>query len=247
MNSRAYVSGFNFKGSDQQRKVGVLSGGERNRVHLAKLLKSGGNLLLLDEPTNDLDVDTLRALEEALVALRRLRGGHLPRSLVPGPRLHPRPRLRGRLAGHVVRGQLRGLRGAPPRAARRRRRPPPPHHLQEAHPRLSGSARTAVRSRRGVDLAPAVAEREVAGRRRGFRHGARRPGAGADVVLAAVGLGDQALSAQRKSTRKPRRALTSGRGGGVAQLPGEGRRSRVGCGSAACCRAARLIVLLGRR
>ena len=67
MNSRAYVSGFNFKGSDQQRKVGVLSGGERNRVHLAKLLKSGGNLLLLDEPTNDLDVDTLRALEDALV------------------------------------------------------------------------------------------------------------------------------------------------------------------------------------
>ncbi len=68
MNSRAYVSGFNFKGSDQQRKVGVLSGGERNRVHLAKLLRSGGNLLLLDEPTNDLDVDTLRALEEALLA-----------------------------------------------------------------------------------------------------------------------------------------------------------------------------------
>jgi ATP-binding cassette ChvD family protein len=68
MNSRAYVGGFNFKGSDQQRKVGVLSGGERNRVHLAKLLRSGGNLLLLDEPTNDLDVDTLRALEEALLA-----------------------------------------------------------------------------------------------------------------------------------------------------------------------------------
>src|SRR3954447_15725217 len=68
MNSRAYVSGFNFKGSDQQRKVGSMSGGERNRVHLAKLLKSGGNLLLLDEPTNDLDVDTLRALEEALLA-----------------------------------------------------------------------------------------------------------------------------------------------------------------------------------
>ncbi len=68
MNSRAYVSGFNFKGSDQQRKVGVLSGGERNRVHLAKLLRRGGNVLLLDEPTNDLDVDTLRALEEALLA-----------------------------------------------------------------------------------------------------------------------------------------------------------------------------------
>ncbi|MFZ9668445.1 MAG: energy-dependent translational throttle protein EttA [Solirubrobacterales bacterium] len=68
MNSRAYVAGFNFKGSDQQRKVGALSGGERNRVHLAKLLRSGGNLLLLDEPTNDLDVDTLRALEEALLS-----------------------------------------------------------------------------------------------------------------------------------------------------------------------------------
>ena len=68
LNSRAYVSSFNFKGSDQQRKVGVLSGGERNRVHLAKLLKSGGNLLLLDEPTNDLDIDTLRALEEALLS-----------------------------------------------------------------------------------------------------------------------------------------------------------------------------------
>jgi energy-dependent translational throttle protein EttA len=68
MHSRAYVAGFNFRGSDQQRKVGVLSGGERNRVHLAKLLRRGGNLLLLDEPTNDLDVDTLRALEEALLA-----------------------------------------------------------------------------------------------------------------------------------------------------------------------------------
>jgi ATP-binding cassette ChvD family protein len=66
VNSRAYVSRFNFTGSDQQKKVGVLSGGERNRVHLAKMLKSGANLLLLDEPTNDLDVNTLRALEEAL-------------------------------------------------------------------------------------------------------------------------------------------------------------------------------------
>ena len=65
--SRAYVSWFNFKGGNQQRKVGQLSGGERNRVHLAKLLKGGANLLLLDEPTNDLDVDTLRALEEALL------------------------------------------------------------------------------------------------------------------------------------------------------------------------------------
>ena len=66
IHGRAYVSSFNFKGSDQQKLVGDLSGGERNRVHLAKLLKRGGNLLLLDEPTNDLDVDTLRALETAL-------------------------------------------------------------------------------------------------------------------------------------------------------------------------------------
>ncbi len=66
VNSRAYCAAFNFKGADQQKKVGSLSGGERNRVHLAKMLKSGANVLLLDEPTNDLDVDTLRALEEAL-------------------------------------------------------------------------------------------------------------------------------------------------------------------------------------
>ncbi len=68
INSRAYVAGFNFKGSDQQKKVGSLSGGERNRLQMAKLLASGGNFLILDEPTNDLDVDTLRALEEALLA-----------------------------------------------------------------------------------------------------------------------------------------------------------------------------------
>jgi ATP-binding cassette ChvD family protein len=67
LNSRAYLSSFNFKGTDQQKKVGILSGGERNRLHLAKTLMSGGNLLLLDEPTNDLDVDTLRALEVALL------------------------------------------------------------------------------------------------------------------------------------------------------------------------------------
>jgi ATPase subunit of ABC transporter with duplicated ATPase domains len=66
MNSRAYCASFNFLGSDQQKKVGTLSGGERNRVHLAKTLKEGANVLLLDEPTNDLDVNTLRALEEAL-------------------------------------------------------------------------------------------------------------------------------------------------------------------------------------
>ncbi|MEO5586451.1 MAG: ATP-binding cassette domain-containing protein, partial [Novosphingobium sp.] len=66
VNSRGYCSSFNFKGADQQKKVGALSGGERNRVHLAKMLKSGANVLLLDEPTNDLDVETLRALEEAI-------------------------------------------------------------------------------------------------------------------------------------------------------------------------------------
>jgi ATPase subunit of ABC transporter with duplicated ATPase domains len=68
VNARAYCAGFNFRGPDQQKLVKDLSGGERNRVHLAKLLKSGGNVLLLDEPTNDLDVDTLRALEDALTA-----------------------------------------------------------------------------------------------------------------------------------------------------------------------------------
>jgi len=66
VNSRAYAARFNFSGSDQQKKVGQLSGGERNRVHLARMLKEGANVLLLDEPTNDLDVNTLRALEDAL-------------------------------------------------------------------------------------------------------------------------------------------------------------------------------------
>jgi sulfate-transporting ATPase len=66
--ARAYVSGFGFRGTDQQKRVGDLSGGERNRANLAKLLRSGGNVLMLDEPTNDLDVDTLRALEDALLA-----------------------------------------------------------------------------------------------------------------------------------------------------------------------------------
>jgi ATPase subunit of ABC transporter with duplicated ATPase domains len=68
VNGRVYVASFNFTGSDQQKKVGLLSGGERNRVHLAKMLRTGGNLLLLDEPTNDLDVDTLRALEDAVLS-----------------------------------------------------------------------------------------------------------------------------------------------------------------------------------
>ena len=77
VNSRAYAASFNFRGADQQKRVGDLSGGERNRLHLAKLLRSGGNVLLLDEPTNDLDVDTLRALEDALVDFAGLRRGDL--------------------------------------------------------------------------------------------------------------------------------------------------------------------------
>ena len=67
MKSRAYCAAFNFRGGDQQKKVGQLSGGERNRVHIAKLLKEGANVILLDEPSNDLDVDTLRALEDAIL------------------------------------------------------------------------------------------------------------------------------------------------------------------------------------
>jgi ATPase subunit of ABC transporter with duplicated ATPase domains len=67
INARGFVSSFNFRGADQQKKLATLSGGERNRVHLARMLKSGSNVLLLDEPTNDLDVDTLRALEDALL------------------------------------------------------------------------------------------------------------------------------------------------------------------------------------
>jgi sulfate-transporting ATPase len=87
---------FNFTGTDQNKKVGVLSGGERNRLHLAMTLKHGSNVLLLDEPTNDLDVNTLRALEEGHPGLQRLRRHHQPRPLVPGSRVHAHPRLRGR-------------------------------------------------------------------------------------------------------------------------------------------------------
>jgi len=95
VNSRGYCSAFNFKGADQQKKVGTLSGGERNRVHLAKMLKSGANVLLLDEPTNDLDVDTLRALEEALedFAGCAVIISHDP--LVPRPHRDPHAGLRG--------------------------------------------------------------------------------------------------------------------------------------------------------
>ena len=76
--SRAYIGRFNFKGTDQQKRVGTLSGGERGRLHLAKTLLEGGNVLLLDEPSNDLDVETLRALEDALARVPRLRHGDQP-------------------------------------------------------------------------------------------------------------------------------------------------------------------------
>ena len=122
--SRAYVSMFNFKGPDQQKRVADLSGGEMNRLHLARTLKRGGNVLLLDEPTNDLDVDTLRALEEALIGIRRVRGRHQPRPLVPRPRRDSHPRLRGREHDRLVRGQLPGIRGGPEETPRYRGRPP---------------------------------------------------------------------------------------------------------------------------
>ena len=108
MQTRAYLASFNFKGADQQKKVKDLSGGERNRLHLSKLLKSGGNLLLLDEPTNDLDVDTLRALEESLLASPAAR--RIPRPLVPRPDRHAHPRVRGEFGDGVVRGVLSRLR-----------------------------------------------------------------------------------------------------------------------------------------
>ena len=136
VNSRQYTAGFNFKGSDQQARIGKLSGGERNRVHLAKLLRSGGQPAAArrahERPRRG---HAARARGRA-ARVPRLRGDHLPRPLVPRPRRHPRARLRGRLAGDVVRGQLRGLRGAPPRGPRRRRRPAPSHHLQAAGPWL---------------------------------------------------------------------------------------------------------------
>ena len=129
VNSRAYVARFNFSGTDQQKKVGGLSGGERNRVHLAKMLKEGANVILLDEPTNDLDVNTLRALEEAL---ENFAGCAVVIS-------HDRWFL-DRIATHIlafegdskvdlVRRQLFGLRSRPQSAHGRRRRPAAPHQV----------------------------------------------------------------------------------------------------------------------
>ena len=114
MPSRAYVSAFGFKGPDQQKKAGVLSGGERNRLNLALTLKQGGNLLLLDEPTNDLDVETLRLPRERAARVPRLRRGDHPRPVVPRPHRDAHPRLRGHRGEPVelvlVRGQLRVVR-----------------------------------------------------------------------------------------------------------------------------------------
>ena len=132
--SRGYVGRFNFKGAQQQQLIGELSGGERNRVHLAKVLRAGGNVLLLDEPTNDLDVETLRALEEALLSFPRLRRGDLARPLVPRPHRDAHPRLRRRLAGRVVRGQLPGVRRGLQAPQGRGRRAAASHPLQAADP-----------------------------------------------------------------------------------------------------------------
>ena len=132
VNTRAYCSSFNFRGGDQQQKVGNLSGGQRNRVHLAKMLKSGGNVLLLDEPTNDLDTETLGALEDALEELRRLRRDHQPRPHVPRPAGDPHPGLRGRQPCRMVRGQFRGLRERQDPQAWTGKRQPAPHDLQAA-------------------------------------------------------------------------------------------------------------------
>ena len=137
MTSRAYVASFNFKGADQQKKVDDLSGGERNRVHLAKLLKSGGNLLLLDEPTNDLDVDTLRALEDALLDFAGC-------AVVIS---HDRWFL-DRIATHILafegdsqvvwfEGNYQDYEADRQAAPGRRGRPAAPHPLQAAHARLA--------------------------------------------------------------------------------------------------------------
>ena len=152
------MASFGFKGCDQQKKVGDLSGGERNRVQLAKVLRSGGNVLLLDEPTNDLDVDTLRALEDALLGF-------------PGCAVvisHDRWFL-DRMATHVLafegdsevrwwEGNFTRLRGRPPQAARRRRRPAPPHQVQAPGPGLRFCATENLRHRESAPPTICVTE-----------------------------------------------------------------------------------------
>ena len=131
--SRAYIGRFNFKGGDQQKLVGQLSGGERGRLHLAKLLAGGGNVLLLDEPSNDLDVETLRALEDALLEFAGSVMVIIARPLVPRPHRHPHPRVRGRQPGALLRGQLPGVRGQPQAPPGRGGGPSAANHLPAAH------------------------------------------------------------------------------------------------------------------
>ena len=158
--SRAYVGRFNFRGAQQQQTIGELSGGERNRVHLAKVLKEGGNVILLDEPTNDLDIETLRALEEALLELPRLRGRHFARSLVPRPHRDAHPRVRGQQRSGLVRGQLLGVRGRPEETPRRRSRRTAPHALSQPACVNPGSPSTATHSRsRGSGCSSATGPR----------------------------------------------------------------------------------------
>jgi sulfate-transporting ATPase len=130
--SRGYVSRFNFKGADQQKRVGDLSGGERNRLQLAKLLRKGANVLLLDEPTNDLDVETLRALEEAILEFPGTVLVISPRPLVPRSRRHPHHRLRRGQPGELLRRQLHGIRGRPEEAPGRGSGGAAPGEVQEA-------------------------------------------------------------------------------------------------------------------
>ena len=128
-NTRAYCASFNFRGGDQQQKVGNLSGGQRNRVHLAKMLKTGGNVLLLDEPTNDLDTETLAALEDALENFGGCAVIISPRPHVPRPTGDAYPRLRGRQSCRMVRGQFRGLRAGQDPPARPGGRQPASHDV----------------------------------------------------------------------------------------------------------------------
>ena len=136
--SRAYVAAFGFKGPDQQKPAGMMSGGERGRVNLALTLRQGGNLLLLDEPANDLDVETLGLAGARAAGVPGLRRDHQPRPLVPGPHRHAHPGLGRRLELVLVRGQLRVLREEQDRAARRRGGPAARGHLPQADPRVTG-------------------------------------------------------------------------------------------------------------
>ena len=133
VNARAYASWFNFTGGDQQKKAGVLSGGERNRLHLARIVKSEANVLLLDEPTNDLDVNTLRALEDALddfagcavvISHDRWFLDRIATHILA---------FEGESRVYLVRGQLFGLRGRPPPPPGARGRPAAPHPLPQTH------------------------------------------------------------------------------------------------------------------